>query len=662
MSIRLKMIFFVIILIPFLVNGQSGVNIEKLGLGKEIIKEMGGEEFHTYSLELETNKFLFGRVKQEGIDVVVKVFNPLGEKIEEIDSPTGSSGFENIILISDESGEYKIEIHPFESTAEKGSYRLKIERIEDEADTENGKVDQLFVAWDRKDSPGAAVTVVKNGQIIFKKGYGIANLEYNIPITPSTIFHMASVSKQFTACAVAMLAQQNKLSLDDDIRIHIPEVPDFGEIITIKHLIHHTSGLRDQWNLLVMAGWRMDDVITKDHIMKLVEKQKELNFSPGEEYLYCNTGYTLLAEIVERVSGETYSDWCQKKIFEPLGMRNTLFYDDHEKIVKNRAYSYSASGDIFKKSVLSYANVGATSLFTTCEDLSKWAVNFNDPIIGNRKLFKQMEERGILIKGDTISYAFGQGIGKYKGLNIIGHSGGDAGYRTYLGRFPDEKFSVMVLSNLASFNPSSMAFKIADIYLADLITYEEPEDTESEEISVEVDQSVLEEYSGRYDLGDVIAEIIFEKDQLFGQVPGQPRIELVAQSETEFISENGIKLSFQRNVSGKVDQITVNTGSQIIAGKKIESSTILTEKLDQYTGEFYSDELSTLYEIVFRDDKLFVQHRKNSDFYLTMQKRDKFIGSAWYFGQIEFERDENDVVSGFRVSNGRVRNLKFVRI
>lgn len=229
------------------------------------------------------------------------------------------------------------------------------------------KVDQLFATWDKPESPGAAIAVIKDGVVVYKRGYGSANLEYNVPITPQTVFHVASVSKQFTAFAIALLAHQGKLSLDDDIRKHLPEVPDFGKKITIRHLIHHTSGLRDQWTLLGMAGWRLDDVITKEHILKMVRHQKELNFDPGAENLYSNTGYTLLAVIVERVSGQSFRDYTDANIFKPLGMTNTHFHDDHERIVKNRAYSYSPAGPGggFKAAPLNYANVGATSLFTT---------------------------------------------------------------------------------------------------------------------------------------------------------------------------------------------------------------------------------------------------------------------------------------------------------
>lgn len=258
------------------------------------------------------------------------------------------------------------------------------------------KVDRLFTPWDRPDSPGAAVLVMRGDEILYRHGYGSAQLEYEIPITPATVFHIASISKQLTAFSIHLLEQQGKLSLDDDVRRHVPEVPDFGKTITLRHLIHHTSGLSDQWELLILGGWRMDDVITHDQIMTMVRHQRELNFDPGEEHLYCNTGYTLLAEVVHRVTGQSFRDWTQANIFEPLGMTSTHFHDDHEMIVKNRAYSYQPDGDGFKKSVLSYANAGATSLFTTVEDLAKWIHNLQTGMVGGRALIAAMQVEGRL--------------------------------------------------------------------------------------------------------------------------------------------------------------------------------------------------------------------------------------------------------------------------
>ncbi|MBK7598693.1 MAG: serine hydrolase [Acidobacteria bacterium] len=262
------------------------------------------------------------------------------------------------------------------------------------------RIDEVFRQYDKPGSPGCSLAVVRDGKVVYKHGYGYANLEYDIPISPSTVFHVASVSKQFTAFAITLLASEGRLKLDDDIRKYLPEVPDFGKTITIKHLIYHTSGLRDQWELLAMAGWRLDDVITKEHILKIIRNEKELNFEPGAEHLYCNSGYTLLAVIVERVSGQSFRQFTNDRIFKPLGMANTHFHDDHEMIVKNRAYSYQpekAGG--FKLSALNYANAGATSLFTTAEDMTRWALNFEDMKLGGKAVIDQMHEQGILNSG-----------------------------------------------------------------------------------------------------------------------------------------------------------------------------------------------------------------------------------------------------------------------
>lgn len=443
-----------------------------LELGKSVYKELRADEIHKYQVNLKSNKFHYGCVLQQGIDVVLRIFNPEGKKIEEIDSPNGTFGTEQFFFVSKNSGDYTIEVQSVDHLAYNGKYSFKMEYA---AETKEGKVNQLFEQWDNISSPGAAVAVVKDRQIIYKNAFGAANLEYDIPNTSSTLFNIGSVSKQFTAFAVALLAQQKKLSLDDDIRKYIPEVPDFGKKITIKQLIHHTSGLRDYIRLLAMAGWRTDDIITQEHILKIMKHQKELNFNPGDEYLYSNIGYVLLAEIVARATGKSFSEWTKDNIFEPLGMTKTLFFDDHEKIVRNMAYSYSITeNNSYKKSVLNAAIAGPGCLVTSTEDLCKWVTNFDNNIVGNPQLFRQMEERGILSNGDTTSYAFGQRIVPHKGLHRIFHGGSDAGYRAALVRFPKQKLAVIFLSNFVFFDPDGMALKIADIYLADSISEEEP--------------------------------------------------------------------------------------------------------------------------------------------------------------------------------------------
>lgn len=332
------------------------------------------------------------------------------------------------------------------------------------------KIDQLFAEWNKIDSPGAAIAVTRNGEIIYTHGYGMANLEYDIPIIPTSIFDIASVSKQFAAFAITTLSHDRKLSLDDDIRVHLPDLPDFGSTITIRHLLHHTSGLRDWVQSLVIAGDMMDDVISFKHILKMVRHQKALNFEPGTAYSYSNTGYNLLAEIVETITGNSFREWTDTNIFKPLNMTNTHFHDDYEMILKNRAYSYQAvENDGFKHAVNNTTALGSSSLYSTVEDLAKWILNFDNTQIGEQTVIDQMHQRGVLNNGEQISYALGLSIGEYRGLKTVGHSGSWRGFRSHLMRFPDQKFGVVILCNLNTFNPLRLAEKIADLYLTDVL-------------------------------------------------------------------------------------------------------------------------------------------------------------------------------------------------
>ena len=372
-------------------------------------------------------------------------------------------------------------------------------------ETLEAKVDQMFTEWNRSDSPGAALAVIRDGEIIYKRGYGMANLEYDIPITTTSIFDIASVSKQFAAFAITTLSHDGKLSLDDDIRTYLPDVPDFGDTITIRHLLHHTSGLRDWVQSLVITGVAMEDVISFKHILKMARHQKALNFAPGTAYSYSNTGYNLLAEIVERVTGDSFREWTDANIFKPLAMTDTHFHDDHQMILKNRAYSYQAiENGGFKHAVNNTTALGSSSLYSTVEDLAKWILNFDNTQISEQTVIEQMHQRGMLNNGEQISYAFGLNIGEYRGLETVGHSGSWRGFRSHLMRFPDQKFGVVILCNLDTFNPLRLAEKVADLYLADALapeetsepkkTVEPAEDTKSEPLTPEQ----LAEFEGDY--------------------------------------------------------------------------------------------------------------------------------------------------------------------
>jgi CubicO group peptidase (beta-lactamase class C family) len=653
----------------FTMTAQSQEQQSQLKKGIRISKLLKAGEKHKYVVKLDANQFAFFRLEQKGIDAMITTYDPDGKKIEDFDSPNGRKGDEPVVLFTGEKGNYTLEVSALEPKGRQGNYDLVWEILEPKGSTPGKQVDQLFTAWNNPNSPGAAVAVARDGKIIFEKGYGSADLEYNIPITPATIFHIASLSKQFTAFSVLLLEGEGKLSINDDVRKYIPEVPDFGKVITLNQLMHHTSGLRDQWDLLAMAGWRLDDIITKDQIMRLVSRQRDLNFNPGDEFLYCNTGFTLLAEVVARVSRQTFAEFTRTHIFEPLKMTNTLFYDDCEKIVKNRAYSYHFDSTGVKKSILSYSVVGATSLFTTVEDLSRWAMNFENPVVG-KDIINEMNIKAILNKGDTINYAMGQGIGVYKGLKFNAHDGADAGYRTSLFRFPDQNFSVNVLSNVASFNPSAMAQRIADIYLKDKeITLTQKKEAEvgkeseaaPDKKDVKIDHDTLLAYCGQYELqpGNV-ATFSLDDDNMLVEAPGLQKTPAIPVSSTTF-SVNAVQaiVTFVRDSTGKVEQIKVQMNGQEIRAKRLPDFDPAKLNLAEYTGDYYSPELCTTYSFTVESGKLIARNFRTGDVHLTPVKTDNFSGDQWYFGNIEFVKDNNNTVTGCKVSTGRVRNLMF---
>jgi CubicO group peptidase (beta-lactamase class C family) len=531
-----------------------------------------------------------------------------------------------------------------------------------DADTPSqiARIDKLFEKWDKPDSPGAAVAVLQEGDVIFKKGYGSAQIEYEIPITSETIFHVASVSKQFTAFAIAMMADEGKLSLDDDIRTHLPEVPDFGKTITIRHLVHHTSGLRDQWEALAMAGWRLDDVITREQILNMVKNQKELNFDPGEQHIYCNTGYTLLAEIVARVSGQTFPEWTQENMFKPLKMSRTHFHDNHRMVVKDRAYSYAPKeGGGFEKRVLSYANVGATSLFTTAEDLLKWAQNFDENQVGGPAVLEQMDEECVLNNGEKIPYAFALAHGEHKGLPTVSHSGGDAGFRSHLVLFPDQKFAVVVLSNLGVVPTSPLARQVAEVYLGDLMVEEKKS---AEKRVARIDPLVYEIYEGKYRLEDgKELTLIKEGERLAMVPPGQnDKVELFPEAMARFFQKDAdVEVRIQLNEYGLVERLLLVKDGKNIPGKMIKNEKLDPGRIQELIGTYYSEELATNYRIAEQKGRLAAVHFRHGEIPLMWKSGDLFFGRQWFFKRVKFTRDTQNKIDGFLLTGGRVRNLRF---
>lgn len=525
------------------------------------------------------------------------------------------------------------------------------------------KVDSILSEQVPEEGPGCSVAIVRNGKIYYTTEQGLANMEYGIPVTRETPFHVASVSKQFTTFAILLLEKEGKLSLDDDIRKYLPNIPEFNRTITIHHLATHTSGMRDQWELLAMAGWRLDDVITKSQIIRILEHQQDLNFKPGSEYLYCNSGFTLLAEIVAKVSGQSFPDFCKERIFDPLEMTNTHFHDDHEMIVKDRAYSYHLTGDsVYKKSVLSYANCGATSLFTTAEDLGRWLINLETGDTGGQDLLEKMHERGILNNGDTIGYSLGLSHGTYRGLTLIGHSGGDAGFRSYAGRFPDQQLGIVVLQNVAHANPSGLAREIAGVFLEkqmEPVEEEEPVDKPGEEDFIDLDPETLKPYTGFYELMpyDVYVKVFIQDNGLWMEQGWTgTKVRLRALSETRFsVEEEETYVVFGQNDKKEVT-LSIQFAELELNGKR--ASMEGSGNLQEYEGSYYSDELGAFYDLIVQNDTLVATHRRHEDIPLTQTGKDRFRGSAWWFQRLEFQRKGGNI-TGFLLSGSRVRNLRF---
>jgi CubicO group peptidase (beta-lactamase class C family) len=538
------------------------------------------------------------------------------------------------------------------------------------------RVNALFAEWNKAGSPGVAIGVVHQGRLVYAKGFGEADVETGARIGSQTIFHAASLAKQFTAYAIVLLARQGKLSLDDDIRTYLPHVPDVGKKITIRHLIHHTSGLRDQWALLTMAGRRMDDVITKEHIFNLIRRQKELNFEPGSEFAYSNTNYTLLAEIVSRVGQQPFPDWMQEHVFGPLGMKNTMFYDDHERIVKNRAYSFykdhGQSNTLYRKSVLSYANSGATSLLTTIPDLAKWVATFRNARVGDSTPMGQMLQRGRLTRGDTLPYSFGLFHGDYKGLAQYAHNGADAGYRSFLSYFPKADYGFIVLSNAAGFDAGKATYDLANLYLAGQL--KEPSPPKPTSISsaaqvYKIDEQLLNQYVGEYQLAPgFVLSFKREQDRLIGQAPGQAPFELVASSDTTFqMKGEQVRVTFHKSANGKVTKLTLHQNGEHPASR-VEAYTPTKVELQTYLGKYYSPELETIYTISLKNDTLQLDHVDSGETALKPLARDrlefplKLIPSFTLSQTVVMVRDNQGQILGLRISNGLVRNLWFMRL
>jgi CubicO group peptidase (beta-lactamase class C family) len=519
------------------------------------------------------------------------------------------------------------------------------------------KVDVLFAEYNKPDSPGCSLAIMQNGNVIYQRGYGMANLDHDIAITPDTVFHVASVSKQFTVMAILLLEADGKLSIEDDIRDHVPEMPDYGATIRIRHLIHHTSGLRDQWDILTMAGWDYsEDLISNRHVLNIASRQQALNFLPGEEHLYCNTGYTLMAMIVERVSGMTFREFTHERIFAPLEMTQTHFHDDHAMIVKKRAMAYFPDDKgSFKICIPTFDTVGATSLFTTVLDLAKWEQNYYHYRVGGAAIAAKMRIPGKLDNGKELTYAGGVSVAPYKGLPTIGHGGADAGYRSLFIAFPEQCFGVIVLSNCSRVAPNMLADAIVDMYLADSIATE-AEAAEAIELSAVQRQECVGLYAHA---GKGLTLQITEKDNMLHLDDRLPLA--VAAKDQLQLKIFAMELIFARDTTDNIQTVNVRAigSNDTNIYTKTATADLAVDTLAAYQGTYYSDELLTHYMVVVEDEKLILRHLRHSDQILKSTFTDGF---KLEYAEVRFERNADGSIQGFKIYTPRVRGLMFYRV
>jgi CubicO group peptidase (beta-lactamase class C family) len=421
----------------------------------------------------------------------------------------------------------------------------------------NPAVDRIFADYDRADSPGCSVGAVQNGRFLYQRGYGMANLDYDIPNSPDMVYYVGSDSKQFTAATIALLSLQGKLSLDDDIRKFLPEMRDYGTPISVRHLIHHTSGIRDVYALMTLRGERLEDVFPDSAAIALIARQKGLAFEPGARYSYSNSGYFLLAQIVKRVTGKSLRDVADEQIFRPLGMSRTHFHDDPGHVMKKRAMSYErdSSGAFRISYIQNFDKIGAGGLYTTLGDLQKWDENFYTRQVGGDALQRVIHMRGVLNGGDTLPYAFGNEVRTVRGLRVTEHGGALMGYKAYVLRFPDQHFSVLMACNLGAIDPGPLAYSVAEVFLRGKLgprpaqVAAAPRQSASAVITFGTTSTDLASLAGVYyseDLDVAYRVVSLGNGQLAIQLPRRAPLTLTSTDDNAFRA-GGMTLRFERS-------------------------------------------------------------------------------------------------------------------
>ena len=533
------------------------------------------------------------------------------------------------------------------------------------ADIES-RIEALFADYDKSDSPGCVVGIIKDGEFVYQRGFGMANLEHGVPITPKSAFYIASTSKQFTAMVVLMLAAEGKISLDEDIRTYVPELPQYDRPITIRQLLTHTSGIRDYLMLKQYAGIRVDSPFNDEQTLALLARQKSLNFTPGKRSSYSNSGYKLLALIVQR-QGVTLGAYAKQHIFQPLEMDSTFYLENVRQIVKNRVQGYDRSDDdsIVVKD-FSASNIGPGGVITTLEDLLLWDQNFYNPRVGGQEILSQLLMPGRLNDGTMSREAPGLIIDQYRSLPIVEHSGRGRGFTAQMLRFPEQKFTVIVLCNLHRGPADQRCFDIADIYLESKLARPKSAGA-TNPVEPVVDLPAIDSHplTGVYVVDSDVLEIALEGSTLTATLNGTTTRVLQPLGENRFhVVGRAWELTFRREGTPRADSVTLEINGNADLVTFTEPKVVSESEAKEFSGQYYSEELDVLYHVSVEDGRLQIRLNDVSKYEvfpkpLITMGNDEF--SDGHMTSILFHRRDDSSVTGFRLDDPRVTNIRFVK-
>jgi CubicO group peptidase (beta-lactamase class C family) len=542
---------------------------------------------------------------------------------------------------------------------------------------EISEIDAIFGDFDTPETPGCSLGVIRNDEFIYRRAYGMANLEYDIPLTSRSVFRIGSTSKQFTAMAIALLAESGQISMDDPLSKYFPEFPAWASQISIRHLVHHISGIRDYLDLAYLAGKTEDsDYFSDDWAIALLARQREGNFPPGSRFLYSNSGYLLLAHLVRRSTGQSLGEFSEKNIFSPLGMKNTHFHDDHTHIVRQRASGYAPTDGGFSISMTTLDIVGDGSIYTNVDDLLLWDRNFYHNRLGKGgpELIERVTTAGTLSSGEKADYGAGPSFASgehyahglilenYRGLPMISHGGAFVGYRAEMIRFPEQRFSVAVLCNRSDGAPTSKARQVADYYLADLLQARPEKEMVDQVLILNADQ--LQVYAGDFWEATEFfaAETQVDGGKLWAVHSAERRNELAPIGPHRFrmlgLPED-IVVEFKMNDSGIQEMTRIIDGYPSGTFTPFARREISPGELEEYAGNYYSPELDVRYMLEMDDGRLMFRMKDRGARELTAMFGETFESPDW--GAFEFKREADRDISGFLLSSGRVRNVLFQR-